>query len=129
MEIAIFENEFDTLEVAFKYLNKKFYDKKLKFINFPRSQSIEEFSDIENYSLVIIDIDLSAQSELDGFGLIRKIESEIKNIPKILILTGQELDENYVEENNLSRKYPILEKPVNYKKIKLEFDKLNIKST
>jgi len=74
MKIAIFENEYDTLENSFLYLNNKFYSDRLEFKNFTRSQNLEDIQLIASYSLIIIDIDLSAQSELDGFGLIRKIE-------------------------------------------------------
>ena len=126
MKIAIFENEFDTLEMAFKYLNKKYFNNTLIFENYPRSQSFTNLNELSEYILVIIDIDLSSQSNEDGFGLIRKIESTLSKVPKILILTGQELSENYNIENGLTQKYPVLEKPVNYQKIKKEFDKLNI---
>jgi len=126
MKIAIFENEYDTLENSFLYLNNKFYSDRLEFKNFTRSQNLEDIQLIASYSLIIIDIDLSAQSELDGFGLIRKIELEVPLHPSILIMTGQELDSNYSEQNGLAKVYPILEKPVNFNKLRAEFLKLGI---
>lgn len=127
MKIAIFENEYDTLEMAFKYANKKYYNNKLVFENYPRSQDFKDLKKLEEYELVIIDIDLSSMSVLDGFGLIKKIEQTLEKKPKILILTGQALSVDYHTENLLTEKYPILEKSVNFNKIKKEFDKLNIK--
>jgi DNA-binding response OmpR family regulator len=126
MKIAIFENEYDTLEMAFNYANKKYYSNKLIYEIFPRSQDFNDLSLISNYGLIIIDIDLSAMSILDGFGLIKKIESTLQETPKILIMTGQALGPNYHLENGLKYKYPVLVKSVNYNKIKKEFDKLNI---
>lgn len=127
MKIAIFENEYDTVEMAFRYLNKKYYNNSLKFENFPRSDNFSDLNNLHNYGLIIIDLDLSSQSKLDGFGLIRKIEQSLQNPPKILILTGQNLNENYDQENNLNNKYPILEKPINYNKLHNKFNELNIK--
>lgn len=125
MKIAIFENEFDTLEVAFKYLNKNYYDNKLEIKVFPRSQNLEKIEDILQYDLVMIDLDLSTHSDLDGFGLIKKIENELGyNRPKMVILTGQDLEENFHEINNLKYLYKVLEKTVNYRKLKNLFDEL-----
>lgn len=126
MKIAIFENEYDTLEMAFNYANKKYYDNQLTYEIFPRSQDFKDLTKIVEYGLVIIDIDLSSMSTLDGFGLIKKIEETIEGKPKILIMTGQALSSNYHNENGLKYEYPILVKSVNYNKIKKEFDKLNI---
>jgi DNA-binding response OmpR family regulator len=127
MKIAIFENEYDTLEMAFNYANKKYYSNKLIYEIFPRSQDFKDLTKISEYGLVIVDIDLSSMSILDGFGLIKKIEGAIEEVPKILIMTGQALSTNYHTENGLKYNYPILVKSVNYNKIKKEFDKLNIK--
>lgn len=127
MKIAIFENEFDTLEVAFNYTNKKYYQNKLVFKNFPRSQDFKNFDDIINFELIIIDLDLSSYSELDGFGLIKKIEEKIDGKANILILTGQVLNDDYHIENKLKHNYPILVKSINYNKLKNKFDQLGVK--
>lgn len=127
MKIAIFENEYDTLEMAFNYANKKYYNNRLKFINYPRSQDLKDLNQIKEFDLIIVDIDLSSMSDLDGFGLIKSIENTLEEKPRILIMTGQALDENFHTDNNLKYKYPILEKSVNFNKIKKEFDKLGIK--
>ncbi len=126
MKIAIFENEYDTLEMAFEYANKKYYGGNLIFENYPRSQDFKNLNDLCHYKLVIIDIDLSSMSELDGFGLIKKIENKLDFQPQILIMTGQALNDNYHEEHHLKNKYPILEKSVNFNKIKKVFDSLDI---
>jgi DNA-binding response OmpR family regulator len=126
MKIAIFENEYDTLEMAFNYANKKYYSNKLEYENFARSQDFDDMGRISEYGLIIVDIDLSSMSEQDGFGLIKRIESAIEKKPKILIMTGQALGADYHEENGLRYKYPVLVKSINFNKIKAEFDKLDI---
>lgn len=127
MKIAIFENEYDTIEIAFKYLNKKYFNFSLKIENYPSSDSFTEIKKLQDYELIIIDLDLSSQSSLDGFGLIKKIERTLEEPYKILILTGQALSDNYNIENGLLKKYPVLEKPINYNKLNVEFEKLGIK--
>lgn len=129
MRIAIFENEYDTVEVAFKYMNKKFYNNSLIFENYPRSDSFPELKKLVDYSLIVIDLDLSSHSKLDGFGLIRKIESMLPPPHKILILTGQSLTTNYHQENRLKAKYPVLEKPMNFAKLHLKFTELGVIGT
>lgn len=126
MKIAIFENEYDTVEMAFKYLNKKYYNNSIVFENYPRSDSFLEIVRLTEYDLIIIDLDLSSQSKLDGFGLIKKIESSIPAPHKILILTGQNLSEDYNTENGLRLKYPVLEKPMNFNKLHKKFQDLGI---
>lgn len=126
MKIAIFENEFDTVEMAFKYLNKKYYNNNILFENYPRSDSFADLTKIDEYDLIIIDLDLSSQSKLDGFGLIRKIEQSIPAPHRILILTGQNLTANYNVENGLKVKYPVLEKPINFNKLHSKFQELGI---
>lgn len=126
MKIAVFENEYDTVEIAFKYLNKKYYDNKITFENYPRSDNFPDIHKIDEYKLVIIDLDLSSQSKLDGFGLIRQIEQSFQDEIPILILTGQNLSASFSIENKLRFKYPVLEKPINYNKLHEKFQELNI---
>ena len=95
-KIAIFENEIIEVEGIFEYLNyPDHFDGKLNYSYFVSSQSIKDFQDLKNYHLVLVDISLSVNSELDGFALIEKIEKEIQPIPKILIITGQEISDGY----------------------------------
>ena len=99
----------------------------MKLENYPSSDSFSDLKNLQDYTLIIIDLDLSSQSSLDGFGLIKKIEKTLIEPYKILILTGQALGEDYEIENGLLKKYPILEKPINYNKLNIQFDKLGIK--
>ena len=126
MRIAIFENEYETIENAFKYLNMKYYGNSLTFTNYPRSNSINNVTELSPFNLVIIDLDLSSASELDGFGLIKKIERDPTTIPNILILTGQQLSEDYAKDQGLQKNYPVLEKPINYNKLYAKFKEIGL---
>jgi DNA-binding response OmpR family regulator len=125
MKILVFENEFDAIENAFKYLNLKEYSNSLIVDDHPRSQSIGDINNINDYDIVFIDLDLSTRSNLDGFGLIRKIESELSTYPELVILTGQDVPEDYVSANSLKKKYRILEKPINFSKLKNIITEIN----
>ena len=117
-KIAIFENEHVEVEGAFEYLNyKDHYNGKLEWEFFVSSQDVGDLQKLKNYELVIVDISLSANSELDGFSLIDKIEKEVIPPPNILIITGQEISEGYEKEYGI-KAYPFVEKPLNFKKLK-----------
>lgn len=88
MKVLIFENEYEAVKGAFEYANFINFDDSLKFEVYVTSQSFN-FSNINDYQVIFIDIDLSTKSELDGFGIIRKILNEKPEvINKVVILTG-----------------------------------------
>jgi DNA-binding response OmpR family regulator len=124
MKILIFENEYDSLANSFKYMNNKYYSNSLILTNYARSQQLEQVNNVSQYDLILVDLDLSAQSELDGFGLIRKIENEATSIPYISILTGQQVLEDFQTIHNLQRKYEVIEKPINFKIFKELIDRV-----
>src|SRR5690242_16566314 len=113
MKIAVFENEYTQIESAFKAVNLLYFNNNLTIDTFPTSQSLKPFEDIQNYELVIVDIDLSTKSEMDGFELISKINMLFKT-PKIIILTGHSKVNEKLKEKNLPS-YPIVQKPIDFK--------------
>lgn len=118
MNIIIFENEFYSIENTFKYLNSTVFKGKLSVTDYPQSQSIDNLELLRNYDLIIIDLDLSTKSTHDGYGLIREIEKKIPNdTPPILILTGQDVPENFVQIHGLKKEYDFLKKPINFRKL------------
>lgn len=121
LNIVIFENEYLEIEGAFQYLNIKYFNDLIKYKVYPSSQSIEHIESLQGFDLIIIDIDLSSKSELDGFGLIKKIEFELDDIPEILILTGHEISLGYEKQYGINP-YPFIEKPVNYLKLMKHFN-------
>lgn len=118
MKIAIFENEYDSVKGAFETSNLLDFDGNLIFDVFPSSQKAD-FSKLNEYTAIFIDIDLSSKSELDGFALIQKIKSiNVGLVPKVIILTGNNRIEENLEERNLSNpEIQIIIKPTNYEEI------------
>jgi len=120
MKVAIFENEYEELRRAFDGFNLIYFAKKLTFTVFANSQdiTIEELSD---YDYIVVDIDLSVNSHLDGFQLIEKIihTKSLENI-KLIILTGQPTIKEKLKQKKLPQ-FPIIQKPVIFNQINTAF--------
>lgn len=114
-QILIFENEYSYVEAPFEYVKDVYFDNKIEYTVYPNSQLLKPFSDISKFDYVFIDISLGANSELDGFGIIKKIESEQIEVNKIIILTGNHLIEHMLKERGITGEYPILTKPIDFK--------------
>ncbi len=112
MKIAIFENEYQQVEAAFQVVNLLHYNNSLQIQTFPSSQSIGDLDKIKDFDVVIVDIDLSQKSNLDGYSLLRRIE-DLDKKTKILILTGSSKVEQTLKEKKLPP-YDILLKPLDF---------------
>jgi DNA-binding NtrC family response regulator len=117
MKILIFENEYTYIENAFNYVNAKYFNGSLEITVYPRSQDLAPFRNIENFDHVFIDISLSKNSQLDGFGILKKIKDENLIVKKITILTGNNNIEKKLSELNLE-KFPIITKPITFTSLK-----------
>ena len=109
-KVAVFENEYQLINTIFDTANYYFFNNAFQFDYFPSSQSLHPFDLIENYPIVIVDIDLSQRSEMDGYALLTKLNA-LENKPKIFILTGHSKVEKSLKERNLPS-YPIINKPL-----------------
>jgi ActR/RegA family two-component response regulator len=116
MEVAIFENEYESVRIAFETANLIYFDDKINFVIFPSSQSSDAVNFAE-FKVIFIDIDLSSKSQLDGYALIEKIVAIDANLKRrIIILTGN----NKINESLISRglnNLKILIKPTDYEEI------------
>jgi DNA-binding LytR/AlgR family response regulator len=115
MKIAVFENEYESVRGAFEASNLLDFSNNLKIDVYPSSQSAQ-LNEISDYSVIFIDIDLSAKSQLDGFALIQKILSLNDTLKsKIVILTGNNRIEEILKERGIySSQIRIIIKPTNY---------------
>ncbi|SHJ20867.1 response regulator [Flavobacterium terrae] len=111
MKILIFENEFFKVENAFNYVNERYFNGNLEFTILPKSQDLVNLSDMSKYDYIFLDISLAKKSDLDGFGILKKIEEENISIKKLTILTGNGDIKNKLRELGL-KDYPVLLKPV-----------------
>jgi len=117
MNILIFENEYTFIENAFNYVNHRYFNGDLKFTVCPKSQDLKPFKSIENYDHVFIDISLALKSDLDGFGILKKIKDENLKVKKITIITGNNNISKKLEEEELNN-YPIIVKPITFHDLK-----------
>ncbi len=115
MKIAVFENELDAVKGAFDVANLTKFNKSLDVNYFASSQSAN-FSEIDTFDAIFVDIDLSTKSHLDGFGVINKIKSIDDNLAnRIIILTGNDKIRETMESRNISdARIEIIFKPTNY---------------
>ena len=105
-KVLVIEDEFNQFESLFNYVNDIYMDNELSFTNVAKSQDLGQLSSLSTYDLVFVDIKLGNKSELDGYGILKKIE--IDNIPvkKIVIFTGN---------NKIPRNYKTADQYRNYK--------------
>ena len=115
LKISIFENEFNSVKGAFDASKVLSFDSKLDYKVYPSSQ-LANFDDINKEDVIFIDIDLSQNSELDGFSLISKLkEIDIKILNKIVILTGNnKIIESLNNKGINFHKKQIIIKPTDY---------------
>lgn len=114
--ILFFENEFSELKPAFDMVNAYFYKGMLNYKVLPQSQSLTNLQDVKEYDLIIVDIDLSGLSNLDGYGVIAKIKNEISELPPIVIVSGHEKNLDIIKKYNLGM-HQYIEKPIKFKEI------------
>lgn len=120
MKIAIFENEFHLVKIAFDAVNTIYYNDTLQFKVYKKSQDLKTIEKIKNYDLIIVDIDLSSKSQMNGFEIIKSLKEN--NIDKpIIVLTGSSKIKEQLDEMNFSH-IPIIIKPITYSEL---YEKLN----
>jgi CheY-like chemotaxis protein len=118
MKVAVFENEYLSVKGAFSAANLLSFNNSLEIHDFASSQQAD-LTNIISYDVIFVDIDLSSNSELDGYSLISKLRLlDPKINRKIVILTGN----SKVEESLKARLIPkdelsILIKPTDYGEI------------
>lgn len=127
MKISIFENEFNAIKTSFDGFNLLYFNSELEFEIFSSSQDIGDLSALSDSDVVIIDIDLSIKSKLDGFQLIEEIQRLSLPDLKIIILTGHIAIKEKLKEMDFPN-YPIISKPINLTTIKNAFDHYKLKA-
>lgn len=125
MKVAIFENEYTNFKTIFDGFNLIYFKNKLDIKDFASSQAFGDLSRLNNYDVVIIDIDLSIVSKMDGYQLITEIVKQGINTPHIMILTGHNSMKEKLKEHSLPE-YPIISKPITLKLIEAAFQHYNL---
>ena len=119
-KVLVIEDEFREVQVAFEYVNDLCLNSELEIINVAKSQDVD-FTKISEYDYVFLDITLAKKSQMDGYGILKKIERENIPIQKLVIMTGNGKISDVLKEIGITNDYPKLIKPLDYQELKSIF--------
>lgn len=119
-KVLVIEDEFREVQVAFEYVNDLCLNSVLEIINVAKSQDVD-FTKISEYDYVFLDITLAKKSQMDGYGILKKIERENIPIQKLVIMTGNGKISDVLKERGITNDYPKLIKPLDYQELKSIF--------
>lgn len=114
MKVLIIENEYSYIETPFEYVKEIYFNNSIEYTVISKSQDLRPFTDIKLFDYIFLDISLSKRSELDGFGILKKIKDENIPVKNIVILTGNHLIKEKLIEKGLQTTFPILTKPIDF---------------
>lgn len=110
MKIIIFENEINTVKKAFNRVNQIYFNSEIKYIWKTKSQEFNPTIDLENTDLIFMDLDLSVNSDKDGYNLIEELIN-LHNFKSIVIITGHDYVQEELKKRNLLT-IKVIEKPI-----------------
>lgn len=113
--VAIIENEYQLFRGMFEILNFKYYQNLLQYENFPNVESIDPIEQFQDYDLVIVDVNLSPRSPVDGIDIVERLKT-LQRVPPIVIFTGYSKTEEKLLKRDLPE-YDIIVKPATYDKV------------
>lgn len=119
-KVLVIEDEFREVQVAFEYVNDLCLNSELEIVNVAKSQDVD-FTKISEYDYVFLDITLAKKSQMDGYGILKKIERENIPIQKLVIMTGNGKISDVLKERGITNDYPKLIKPLDYQELKSIF--------
>lgn len=119
-KVLVIEDEFREVQVAFEYVNDLCLNSELEIINVAKSQEVD-FTKISEYDYVFLDITLAKKSQMDDYGILKKIERENIPIQKLIIMTGNGKISDVLKERGITNDYPKLIKPLDYQELKSIF--------
>lgn len=79
------------------------------------SQAIN-WSVLNNYDSIFVDISLAPRTELDGFGILYKFKTEYSEIlPKVAIITGNHVIDQVLKDHGFDdNEFKVFQKPLKY---------------
>ena len=120
-KILVIEDEFNQFESLFNYVNDIYMENELSFTNVVKSQDLNPFSSLSAYDMVFVDIKLGNKSELDGYGILKKIETDKIPVKKIVIFTGNNKILEMLKARGIIGEYEIVTKPVELSRLRVLF--------
>lgn len=121
-KVLIVEDEYEQVRTSFEYVNAIHLSSSLELTQAAKSQDIN-FSDLPNYDYIFLDITLAKKSHLDGYDILKKIESENIPVKKLVIMTGNNKISETLASKGINRHYDILNKPIDFKDLEDIFTK------
>lgn len=117
-DILIIENEYYSVKITFETANVLCFEDRLQFKNISKAQELNELN-LDDYSVIFIDISLATNSTLDGFGIIEYIRTRYPYLlNRIVIITGNNKIQDAIKANQLdSYNLTVLIKPVGFQEI------------
>lgn len=121
-EVLIIENEYSYVKGAFDFVNEFMMNNSLHYRVISRSQDVP-WNELSNYNYIFVDISLSQRSELDGYGILQRIEKEQLKTKNIIILTANMNIDSMLKVRGINNKYKKLIKPIDLNDLYNTFEK------
>ena len=74
-KILVIEDEYLEVQVAFEFVKDMCMNGDLDITQVGKSQNVD-FTQLPNYDYIFLDITLAKKSQMDGYGILQKIERE-----------------------------------------------------
>ena len=118
MKILTIENEFASIQPVFNAIECLVFKENLDMKQCDKSQDIP-WDSLNTFDAIFVDISLATKSNLDGYGILKKIKKEYPSLlPKVAIITGNDKISEMLKERSLDDcDVRIFEKPLRYKDI------------
>lgn len=118
MKILTIENEYASIKPVFSAIECMVFKETLDIKQCDKSQDIP-WDELNTFDAIFVDISLATKSNLDGYGILKKIKNEYPSLlPKVAIITGNDKISEMLKERNLDDCHVrIFEKPLRYKEI------------
>lgn len=116
-KILVIEDEYLEVQVAFEFVKDMCMNGDLDITQVGKSQNVD-FTQLPNYDYIFLDITLAKKSQMDGYGILQKIERERIPIKKLIIMTGNNKISEVLKDRGIVNEYPKLIKPVDFLELK-----------
>jgi len=117
MKVLVLEDDFQMLKGAFDYLSLKYYGGELIVENYSKTQDFLDIKNADSYDKIFVDISLHRKSEQDGYSFINSLKPMLRNLQKVVIITGSDRVANKLTEQGITD-IKILKKPITFVDLK-----------
>lgn len=123
IKVAVFENELNPIKRSFDATNLIYFKKELDFKYFESSQKFGDLTELNSYQVVLLDIDLSLKSKMDGYQILLDLKQKNVRTNNIIIITGHDNVKSRLAEIGFND-IPIIQKTIDIKLLSDEIKKI-----